>query len=112
MADAVLYLIRAVPDQGAGWREAVEMALTGAAFGIDTTVWLARAPLVHLSRRTDADDPISELADFGVRCVAARADLPAALSEASCTKPTPKGIELLSSDDLAALHQTHQLIVF
>ncbi|ASK33879.1 hypothetical protein CEK62_05510 [Alcanivorax sp. N3-2A] len=70
MADSLLYLINQPPGGDAGWREAVEMALTGAAFGQPTVVWLQRVPMLTLSRRADAAELIAELAGFGVRCVA------------------------------------------
>ena len=35
----MLYLVRHAPGRGGGWRESVDMALTGAAFGVATLVW-------------------------------------------------------------------------
>lgn len=69
------------------------MALTCAAFGLATTVWLDAAPLVQLARRRDGDALIAELTAFGIRCVAASEDLPAGLS----------GVEALEASDLLAL---------
>ena len=97
-----MYLIRAVPEHGAGWRESVEMALTGAAFGVVTTVWLARAPLAHLAQRADAEVLIGELTDFGVRCVAAAEDLP---------EKVPAGVEALDATALAGLGRDRPLVV-
>lgn len=82
-----------MPDHDNGWREAVEMALTSAAFGLATTVWLGTAPLAQLARRRDGNALIGELIDFGVRCVAASEDLPGEL----------RGVEALGTDQLMAL---------
>ncbi len=69
------------------------MALTCAAFGLATTVWLDAAPLAQLARRRDGEALIAELTAFGVRCVAAAENLPAGLS----------GVESLEADALRAL---------
>lgn len=78
------------------------MALTGAAFGVATTVWLGRAPLAHLARRADAEALIGELTGFGVRCVAAADDLPG---------PAPAGLEALDGTTLAGLGRDNPLVV-
>lgn len=97
----MLYLIRATPGQSAHWREALEMALTGAAFGVSTTVWLGPAPLMHLARREDAGVVLAELGDFGVRCVALQDDLLA---------PLP-GVEALDCTALAQLRAAHNALM-
>lgn len=106
MADSILYLLRSAPGHDADWREAVEMALTGAAFGVATTVWLGPAPLAQLARRADANQMLGELTGFGVRCVAAQRDLP----------PTPNtalaDVEALDDEALGSLRAAcDQLVV-
>ncbi|MBG12146.1 MAG: hypothetical protein ABJQ98_10420 [Alloalcanivorax venustensis] len=102
MADSVLYLVRHAPGRGGGWRESVDMALTGAAFGVTTLVWFEAAPLKVLARRADHGDLLAELTGFGVRCVARRDDLPAGLD----------GIEGLDDSALHGLrHSAAQLVI-
>lgn len=102
MADSVLYLLQNAPAHHAKWREAVEMALTGAAFGVTTTIWLGPAPLEQLSRRADAGQLLGELTDFGVHCVALQSPLLETLS----------GVEGLDVEGLAGLRaRTDQLVV-
>lgn len=93
MADAALYIVTQPPGGDAGWREALEIALTSAAFGLPTAVWLLRAPLNTLARRADAAALIAELTGFGIRCVASRSDLTDVM----------EGVEPLDNDALAAL---------
>ncbi|UWN52229.1 hypothetical protein ASALC70_04469 [Alcanivorax sp. ALC70] len=47
------------------WREAVEMALTGAAFAVPTRVWLGPEAVAALARRDDGDALLDELTGFG-----------------------------------------------
>lgn len=101
MADSALYIITQPPGGDAGWREAVEIALTGAAFGLPTVVWLLRAPLITLARRADAAELIAELTDFGIRCVASQTDLADAIA----------GVEALDNDALAALRARASQVV-
>lgn len=91
----MLYLLRQAPGRGGGWRESVDMALTGAAFGVTTLVWFQAAPLKVLARRADASDLLAELTGFGVRCVARRDDLPEGLG----------GIEGLDDTELHELRR-------
>jgi len=91
LADSLLFVVRQPPGRGAGWRETIDMALTGAAFGVDTLMWLEATPLKVLARRADHGQLLAELSGFGIRCVARQEDLPAGLP----------GIEGLDS---AALH--------
>lgn len=79
----------------------MELALTGAAFGVPTTVWLTGAPLAHLARREDGAALLAELTGFGVRCVAARDDLSAPLA----------GVAPLDAPALAALRTTHDTCI-
>ncbi|MFT6600165.1 MAG: hypothetical protein ACJATD_001014 [Alloalcanivorax sp.] len=95
MTDSVLYLVRHAPGRGGGWRETVDMALTGAAFGVTTLVWFQAAPLKVLARRADHADLLAELTGFGVRCVARRDDLPDGLT----------GIEGLDDTELHGLRR-------
>ena len=77
------------------------MALTGAAFGLPTVVWLQRSPMLTLSHRADADDLVAELTAFGVRCVAA--------AGLDITVP---GVETLQPDALSALRaEAAQVVV-
>lgn len=89
----MLYILTRPPGGDAAWREAVEIALTGAAFGLPTVVWLLCAPLHTLARRADAAALIAELTGFGIRCVASRHDLADIM----------EGVEPLDNDALAAL---------
>lgn len=72
------------------------MALTGAAFGVDTLVWFQASPLKVLAKRADHADFLAELSGFGVRCVARREDIPAGLA----------GVEPLEAQALGELQRT------
>lgn len=71
------------------------MALTGAAFGVETLLWLDTVPLKVLARRADHGEILTEINDFGIRCVARQEDLPSELS----------GVEGLPSNALLALRR-------
>ncbi|QJX01628.1 hypothetical protein HML84_02640 [Alcanivorax sp. IO_7] len=103
MADSVLYIVQGVAGRDGLWREAVEMALTGAAFAMPTRVWLGPEAVAALARRDDGDALLDELAGFGVACVADRAHRPAG---------APAAIQWLDDDALNALReQSAQIIV-
>ncbi|MFP1680537.1 hypothetical protein ACLD02_17710 [Alloalcanivorax sp. C16-2] len=103
MADSVLYIVQGAAGRDSRWRDAVEMALTGAAFALPTRVWLGPDAVAALARRDDGDALLAELTDFGVSCVADQAHRGAG---------APTAIAWLDTGDLNALRdQAAQIIV-
>ena len=53
------------------FQEMLDMLMTGAAFGLPTTLWLTDGCLEILAAQP-ANDTLMQLKDFGVRCVASQ----------------------------------------
>ncbi len=80
------------------------MILTGAAFGLQSTVWITDGVLRALNRLAAPREQLEQLQAFAVRCVAS--------AEALADYPVDS-IEPLSTDDLRHLHaNSEQTLVF
>ncbi len=85
------------------FQEMLDMLMTGAAFGLPTTLWLTDGCLSVLSA-LPVNDSLSQLADFGVRCVAG--------SQEGMAQEHLQ-LEILSADALRSLRlESQQVLVF
>ncbi|MBA4720694.1 DsrE family protein [Alloalcanivorax xenomutans] len=104
MADSILYILHRGPRHSPDWRETQEMILTGAAFGLQSTVWITNGALRALSQLAAPQEQLQQLQAFAVRCVAS--------AEALAEHPL-EGVEPLSAGDLHHLQDTSdQTLVF
>lgn len=97
---STLYIATGSAPLSSQFQEMLDMLLTAAAFGQPTTLWLTDACLTSLSLQPN--DSLTQLPDFGVRCVTGQ-NAPAA----------PIAVEALDTDALLSLrHQCDQVMVF
>ena len=96
-----LYIASAAAPFSDRFQEMLDMLMTGAAFGLPTTLWLTDGCLAALAAMPD-NSALHQLADFGVRCVA---------SDAAQGSGIP--VESLSAHDLKRLRDDcKQVLVF
>ncbi|MCU5782673.1 hypothetical protein MA04_01973 [Alcanivorax balearicus MACL04] len=104
MADSILYILHRGPRHSPDWRETQEMILTGAAFGLQCTVWFTDGVLRALDRLAAPQTQLEQLQAFAVRCVAS--------AEALADHPLD-GVEPLGAGDLHHLQAaSDQTLVF
>ncbi|MZR61722.1 hypothetical protein [Alcanivorax sp. DP30] len=89
-----LYIASANAPLSDRFQEMLDMLMTGAAFGLPTTLWLTDGCLNALAA-LPANDSLSQLADFGVRCVASETAAPGYLQVEKLSAATLRN---LSSD--------------
>lgn len=96
-----LYIASAAAPFSDRFQEMLDMLMTGAAFGLPTTLWLTDGCLAVLAAMPD-NESLKQLADFGVRCVVSDTAQP-------CRVP----VDILSAQDLKHLRDDcKQALVF
>ena len=96
-----LYIATATAPLSDRFQEMLDMLMTGAAFGLPTTLWLTDGCLKALAA-LPINDSLQQLAGFGVRCVVSDTADPGTLQA-----------DTLSADSLRTLrNDCQQVLVF